>query len=381
MDYLLFYLGLLVILLIYLFWEARAHEKNLAQLSLRIHVNGTRGKSSVTRLIAAGLRSGGRRVLAKTTGTEPKIIYPDGTEKFIKRRGPANIKENIKVMKIAVQQGADAVVLECMALRPELQKFCEQRLVQAQIGVITNIRADHEDVMGKGLLSVAKALSNTIPQAGVLVTTPAAAALLTKVQPQVNLVVAEAATLQQEFLQGFPFVVIPENLALALKVCQLAGVTPEVAVQGMRQSQPDAGNLHLVAVREAGREFTFVDALAANDPESTLWLWQQYMPEQGAKAILLNCRADRQYRSRQLCAILAKLETEAFILTGDTLFAQEALQQAGVNKNKIFILPAGAMWQDLLAILVKLPGEVLSIFAAGNIKGLSDNLRDKLSGG
>ncbi|TMQ71806.1 MAG: poly-gamma-glutamate synthase PgsB, partial [Candidatus Eisenbacteria bacterium] len=34
-------------------WETRSHLGNLARVPLRIHVNGTRGKSSVTRLIAA----------------------------------------------------------------------------------------------------------------------------------------------------------------------------------------------------------------------------------------------------------------------------------------------------------------------------------------
>jgi hypothetical protein len=34
-----------------------------------------RGKSSVTRLIAGGLRAGGRRTLAKTTGTSARLIH------------------------------------------------------------------------------------------------------------------------------------------------------------------------------------------------------------------------------------------------------------------------------------------------------------------
>ena len=37
-------------------WERRRHQRRLAGLRLRVHVNGTRGKSGVTRLIAAGLR-------------------------------------------------------------------------------------------------------------------------------------------------------------------------------------------------------------------------------------------------------------------------------------------------------------------------------------
>ena len=46
-----------------------------------IHVAGTRGKSTTVRLIAAGLRAGGHRVVAKVTGTQPRIILPDGSER------------------------------------------------------------------------------------------------------------------------------------------------------------------------------------------------------------------------------------------------------------------------------------------------------------
>ena len=41
-------------------FESRKHQANLKKISVRIHVNGTRGKSSVTRLIAAGLNAGGK---------------------------------------------------------------------------------------------------------------------------------------------------------------------------------------------------------------------------------------------------------------------------------------------------------------------------------
>ena len=72
---------LLVILLGFGFWEYRSHQFHLNQIALRIHVNGTRGKSSVTRLISAGLRSNGRRVFAKTTGTKARMIYVDGRDR------------------------------------------------------------------------------------------------------------------------------------------------------------------------------------------------------------------------------------------------------------------------------------------------------------
>ena len=65
--------------------EYQFHLKSLSLIPLRIHVNGTRGKSSVTRLVAAGLREGGLRTFAKTTGTAPRVIDSEGKDRIIHR--------------------------------------------------------------------------------------------------------------------------------------------------------------------------------------------------------------------------------------------------------------------------------------------------------
>ena len=72
------------------------HRRLLRAIPVRIHVAGTRGKSTTTRLIAAALRAGGRRVVAKTTGSEPRLILPDGRDEIWPRRGPATIREQMR---------------------------------------------------------------------------------------------------------------------------------------------------------------------------------------------------------------------------------------------------------------------------------------------
>ena len=68
----------LIILLLFLIGlgliESYFHRLALAQLPIRIHVNGSRGKASVTRMIAAGLRSGGISTIAKTIFATIKIV-------------------------------------------------------------------------------------------------------------------------------------------------------------------------------------------------------------------------------------------------------------------------------------------------------------------
>ena len=260
------------------FWlrEAIIHRQTLQSFKLRIHVNGTRGKSTVTRLIAAGLRAGGYTVVAKTTGSAARIILPDGSEQTIKRRGPANIREIIKAAALARKAGADAIVFECMAVQPELQRFSEHALLKAHIGVITNVRADHEDAMGKGLANVAAALSGTIPANGSLVTTVDGYDRLLAADCLVRgasaVCCADPGTIPADYLTGFSYEIMPDNIALALKVCEIAGVAPDAALKGMRDSAPDAGNLTISKRLVANKELVFINAFAANDPESTLFL-------------------------------------------------------------------------------------------------------------
>ena len=113
-----------------------------------VYVNGTRGKSTVTRMIAAGLTAGGHRVLCKTTGTLPIAIHPDGRQELIERKAPANIREQLVYLHKAAKEKADVLVIECMALQPEYQRVSGRNMLRCDVGVITNARLDHMDVMG-----------------------------------------------------------------------------------------------------------------------------------------------------------------------------------------------------------------------------------------
>jgi gamma-polyglutamate synthase len=145
------------------------HRGRLRAVALRIHVAGTRGKSTTTRLIAAGLRAGGRKVLAKTTGSEPRLILPDGSESIWPRRGPAAVREQMRLFAKARELAADAVVVECMAIRPEFAWASERHLVRATTTVITNTRPDHFEDLGADAGAAADAARWVVPAEGLLV--------------------------------------------------------------------------------------------------------------------------------------------------------------------------------------------------------------------
>ena len=63
--------------------ESVAHRRRIGRLYLRIHVNGIRGKSTVTRIIAGMLREAQIVTIAKATGTEAVVINRDGVDEVI----------------------------------------------------------------------------------------------------------------------------------------------------------------------------------------------------------------------------------------------------------------------------------------------------------
>src|SRR5215212_6339149 len=83
-----------------LYWRLAIadHRRRLDQLAVRVHVNGIRGKSSVTRLVAGVLREGGYVTVAKTTGSAARVIEARGEETAIKRRGAATINEQVDIV-------------------------------------------------------------------------------------------------------------------------------------------------------------------------------------------------------------------------------------------------------------------------------------------
>ena len=110
----------LFLFIVYGIVEYHLHQMYRKKIPEIIHVNGTRGKSSVTRLIAGGLRAGGVNVMAKTTGSAPVIIFEDGSEKPIIRYFGANIREQLKIIKFAARRKINTLVLECMEVEAEI---------------------------------------------------------------------------------------------------------------------------------------------------------------------------------------------------------------------------------------------------------------------
>ncbi len=362
--------ALVSLLLLFFAVQNRRSLRRRNRLVTAVLVNGTRGKSSTTRLITAGLRAGRLGpVLGKTTGTRACWLLPDGAERAITRRGPANIREMAAGLSLAERLGVTAYVAECMAIRPEYQKITE-RWIRPDIAVITNIRLDHEEVFGSDLAAIARGFAAALPRSGMLV---AHAETVERLRAAAGFSVARVVIadpdLGREWLGLFSGSVMLENLSLALTVCALLGVPPEDAARSMARARPDSGDLEIKTLRHNGRTVHFVGAFAANDAESTRLIAGRHPAPPGAlKGVWLHGRKDRRHRSRSLCAALSALDPDFLVVSGDTHYIANLWEKHGL-RAKLFSLPL-ANGRELTSVLDGLPQRDIWLLGIGNAKGL-----------
>ncbi|MGL4880735.1 MAG: hypothetical protein ACRC8K_06685 [Waterburya sp.] len=116
----------LISLYAYTFWLLSFHwkfGKQRDRIKWRVHVNGIRGKSTVTRYVTAIFRAAGYHSFGKTTGSAARILRPDGQDFDFGRKGYPNVNEQIEILKGFSRQRAEAVVIECMAVNPIYAKW------------------------------------------------------------------------------------------------------------------------------------------------------------------------------------------------------------------------------------------------------------------
>lgn len=372
-------LFLLIAASLYGVLEYHRHQKRIRSIPLRIHVNGTRGKSSVTRLIGAGLRAGGIPTITKVTGTYPRMILEDGSEVRIHRRGDANIIEQLAVVRYAAGRKARAIVLECMALEPQYQWITEHQMIHATTGVITNVRLDHIDIMGYTLSYIARALAQTIPLERHVFT--AEEFVLDDLRraaehKHATLHAVGQNDVTQEEMAGFAYIEHRENVALALAVCTHLGVDRTAALRGMYSALPDAGVLRRYRVDAFSKKLVFYNAFAANDPDSTFLVWRRLRDEvglEGRRVVLLNTRQDRLDRARQLAQMVGRRlngDMDYLMLIGQCTEVVKSMSvDNGVERSKIINLgwtTPESVFEKALAIT----DGASSIVGIGNMGGM-----------
>jgi hypothetical protein len=106
----------------------------------------------------------------------------------------------------------------------------------------------------------------------------------------------------------------------------------------MYKAIPDAGVLRIYNVESSGSSVYFANAFAANDPESTLMVWQMLRKryEMDSYFVVINNRADRQSRSLQLADFSLRLECRHFFIVGaGTDYLVGLMLKKGIPQEKI----------------------------------------------
>jgi poly-gamma-glutamate synthase PgsB/CapB len=359
--------------------EYRLHQKRIYSIPIRIHINGTRGKSSVTRLIGAGLREGGITNITKVTGTFPRLILEDGTETYIHRKSGANIIEQLSIVRFAARRKVKALVMECMALQPQYQRITENQMIHANVGVMTNVRLDHVDVMGHTLPEIAETLGGTIPKkAHFFSSENVIPGILEKMAEKKKSVshFINPDTVTQEEMKGFSYIEHRENVSLALAICNHLNIDRKTALRGMHAAIPDAGALRCYKVEAFQKQLFFYNAFAANDPDSTFMIWQKIKEDigfEGARIVLLNTRHDRLDRARQLTEMTGKKlaeELDFLILIGQsTEVVENMATESGLSQQKIITMGYTTP-QNVFEKVLSVTEQVSTIVAIGNMGGM-----------
>lgn len=298
------------LLLLYLIVERIRLQRLTDAIPLRISVTGTRGKSSVTRIIASILREEGRNVVAKTTGSQARFIDSDGGERDIRRGGIVSIIEQKSLIKEAAGLQADSMVAEIMSIHPENHLIESHRLLRPGIVVITNSRLDHVEAMGRTEDEVASVLSLDITRnATVFLPENESRAIFRAAVRREGGELVEVREgsfpAHTERCQSILRREFQENLDLAWAVAEHLDIDSESILNGISKAAGDIGAFRIWRHLNpgTGRTIQFVNGFAANDPESTLLLIEKVkkvLPSAVENLIgLLLLRPDRGERTVQ----------------------------------------------------------------------------------
>ncbi|MBL3539432.1 Mur ligase family protein [Aminivibrio sp.] len=311
------------------------------RVPLRILVTGSRGKSSLVRLLTAALEGAGVHAAGRITGVLPREIF-DGKETLILRSGPGSVDE-MRWWLRSLPGKTKGAVLENSAVDPELQGLA-WHWMKPSCTVLTNVRPDHEEVWGHGEEPAAAALCGGIGGGAVILPRSVASV------PAVSRILG---------MKGCELVPCPDgtgfretHLSLVSGVCSFLGLDGKKALAAAREVAPDTADFRFF--REG--KGILASAFSANEPESTESLFQSTGWGRKETAVLYNSRKDRIARLRSFLPWLSGHSWKSVAVTG----------------SRPLFLPPGAAFLPLrdsaeLEAFIASEGKV---FGCGNVAGV-----------
>ena len=329
----------IIILSLYLIIDTYLLRKARKNIKLVIHVNGTRGKSSVVRMLDEVFRQNDYKTFSKVTGTLPMYRDCSGKEHHIIRNA-VTILEQKRILKIAAKEQAEVLIIECMALKDTVQEHSEH-LLKADIAVITNVRTDHLEIMGTTKAEIAQTMFKMTSKNQKIIV---GSQDLKELYPDKNAICAGCyGTIENEII---------ENTNIVLEIVKQLGLDFEKSVNAIRSSKKDIGSNRTIKYQSNEILFGF----SMNDLETTNNFYKMY--QQNEKQIIwFNDRKDRPMRSLIFLNWLIEVSPNEIILSGDRF-----------TYNKSYLKKEGYMGK--IFHITSYQGRNQLILGIGNMKGL-----------
>jgi UDP-N-acetylmuramoylalanine-D-glutamate ligase len=240
-----------------------------------------------------------------------------------------------------------------MALQTENQWLIGKHFIRQHITVITNIAPDHLDEIGEDREETARTLALSIFPGSVIVT------FEPEFDKYTDNTVFPGSDVPEDLSGQFSFPVYKRNVALVLAVCDLLRLPREAVCRGMLKTKPDIGMQGMFF----WKGYAFVNAFAANDPESFLQALASIEP--GPYLLIYNHREDRSRRLMQIAEALRQAPRKPI---GAGMIGQYRKQAAAAfsKRSGVNTVPLANPLQWLETMR---PLGVSMVLCAGNIKG------------
>lgn len=323
-------------------------RNSIRRVRHRILVTGSRGKSSLARLIFTGLAASGLEARGRITGVLPRELAPDG-ERLIVRNSPAHVEE-MRWWLRQMPPGVEAIVMENSAVQPELQHLAARWLAPT-LTVMTNARPDHEDAWGPGPYSALDALMRGVSDEGIF---------LAGGEP------GESKVFLEKISQRRGESVVMEkkcgnwresNLALAIRALDLLGLSNVLSFDAMKNLGPDVADFRIFKLNDESEKtpVLLASAFSANDPQSAAELFDSTGWREDETCILYADRPDRRARLESFRPFLSRSWRDVQIVPTD---------QNSETVKKLF--------RDM-----QTSEKPVKIFGCGNVKGFPLELLKK----
>lgn len=325
---------------------SRRNTGRLKRIPLRVLVTGSRGKSSTVRLAHAALTAGGIPTLGKMTGTASRELDTAGAEHATNRIGQVSILEMLETVHRSFRRDATApraIVLECMAVSPDLIDLVTDDMVRPQVSIVTNALWDHLEEQGTTLEQIAISLSGVMTGADIAITaehretTRAVLAHEARVRG-CTFDAVDGAQVPREILDRLPGA-HPDNVAMALAVAAYAGVDRETAVVGMETATVEPLPTLPVTARIDGVEWWYRDIGSINDTDSltpALLDARSQLPPDTVTLAVLTTRWDRPLRAIQFAASITPTDVDGIVIVGEPdVVVRHYARRAGWTGDRI----------------------------------------------